>query len=107
MWLTIISPALSKRPMTKNDTTKEILLELQTLKQELKQLRENIGELKQDTRVMVDHVDFIHLLYERARNPVNKFLSTIYSISQWITTDESLEFLEPMNNSTIEVMEPD
>ena len=69
--------------------------QLQVLLEEIKALRREVKELKTDTGAMTEHIDFMHVVYERIRQPVNSFLSSIHAVSKWISYHEDTLFLAP------------
>ena len=69
--------------------------QFQVLLEEIKALRREVQEMKTDTGAMTEHINFMHVVYEHVRNPVNSFLSSIHAVSKWISYQEDIQFLTP------------
>jgi hypothetical protein len=72
--------------------------ELQMLRKEISDLKiqvvGDVKDLKKDTTVMVEHVDFLHRVYNCARLPINNFLVAVQSVSEWILTYEHRDLIK-------------
>ena len=95
-----------------NTDNYEILLnlcnELKMLRQEISDLKLQTGhvvgdvkDLKKNTSVMIDHVDFLHHVYNCAKQPINNFLVAVQSVSEWILTYDQNLNRELMHNTSM------
>jgi hypothetical protein len=98
---------------TENAENTEILVklcnELKMLRQEISDLKLQTGhvigdvkDLKNNTTVMIDHVDYLHHVYNCAKQPINTFLVAIQSVSEWILKyDENFNREQLMHNTSM------
>lgn len=97
---------------TENTNSSAILLnlcnELKMLRQEISDLKLQTGnvvgdvkDLKKDTSVMIEHVDFLHRIYNCTKQPINNFLVAVQSVSEWILTYDQNFNRELMHNTSM------
>ena len=70
--------------------------QIQALVGEIRSLREEITYMKKDTTTMANYLTLTYTVYESFRQPINSFLSSLHAITQWITYQEEIEFLGPI-----------